>query len=665
VILDTESGELRLGKSLSTPRDPDIAVLRALSDSLVSLRTVERFRHGATIATNTALERAGATLGVVTTEGFRDVLIIGKGNRTKLYDIKAVRPRGLVKRAAVREVAERLGPQGQVLQTLDEGSVHTAAENLKQMGVDSIAVCFLHAYANPEHEQRTVALLSEHFPDVPVCRSSEVLAEHREYERFSTTALNAYVAPRMGRYLARLRERLDEQGLRVSPEIMSSSGGSWSFEEMARLPVNSMLSGPAGGVIGALELAKQLELENLITYDMGGTSTDTCLIMDGQYPLAAEGFIGGLPNRAPQIEINTVGAGGGSLAYLDDGGFLNVGPRSAGAVPGPACYGKGGIEPTVTDANVVLGRFRPAEALGGEITIDVAAAEAAVDTLAAKLNLTRFETAEGIIRIAVARMTGAIKEISVMRGIDPREFSLFAFGGAGPLHAALIAAELDMPHIVVPPLSGAFSAYGLLMAERRKDRSKTHLRPLRDAQLAELAAEFRPLEQELIDAFAAEGFDASALRFERSVDLRFEGQAFELTTPFQDGWTDLEPLREAFNRLYVQRYSHADEGDVETVAFRVAAIAGNSYTPSMQTAPSGSSTPQPQATDTRECWMDGKALEAKSYERSTLEVNARIDGPALIDENGAATLLPPNCSATVHGSGALILKLHRPAQGNN
>ena len=475
------------------------------------------------MATNTALERKGAVLGVLTTAGFRDVLVVGRGNREKLYDIKATRPEGIVKRSRIVEVDERTGPDGEVLIPLDEAAVRDAAARFEAMGVECVAICFLHSCTNPEPERRAAAVMAGAAPHLPVTVSSEVLPEHREYERFATAALNAYVTPRMSGYLGALKTRLREAGLACEPEIMTSSGGSWTFDRMSRLPVNSMLSGPAGGVIGAAALAADLGFADVITCDMGGTSTDTAMIRGGRYSLANEGRIGGLPNRAPQIEINTVGAGGGSIAWLDTGGFLNVGPRSAGAVPGPACYGRGGTEPTVTDANVVLGRFRPAEALGGEIIIDPALSMRAVTILAGRLGLDPVETAKGIVRIAVTRMTGAIKEISVMRGLDPRDFALLAYGGAGALHAPAIAEELQIRTVIVPPLPGAFSAYGLLVADRRRDLSRTRLLPLESASIEDIEAMLAPMRDAARVELESEGFTDDRIRFESTVDVRFIG----------------------------------------------------------------------------------------------------------------------------------------------
>lgn len=650
VVYDDETGMVRTTKCPSTPEEPSVGVLDTIDALGLDLTLTSRFRHGATVATNAALERKGARLGVVTTRGFRDVLIVGRGNRVDLYDIKAVRPAGLVRRSSVLEVTERITANGEVHTPLVMGDVEACVEQLQD--VDAIAVCFLHAYANPTHERLAAQAIGAAL-DRPISCSSDVLPEHREFDRFATTALNAYVAPKMAEYLNRLDADLTKAGLGVRPEIMSSSGGSWSFERMAKFPVNSMLSGPAGGVLGASAYAPEIGFEDLITYDMGGTSTDVALLRGGEFALAMEGSVGGMPNRAPQIEINTVGAGGGSIAYLDEGGFLNVGPRSSGAIPGPACYGRGGTEPTVTDANVVLGRFAPQERLGGAVTIDKEAAHAAVRTLSDALGLDVMTTADGIVRIAVTRMTTAIKEISVMRGIDPRELALFSYGGAGPLHAALIAEELGMSAVIVPTFPGAFSAFGLLVAEPRIDVSRTLLTPVNDVTIESLEGTFDALMREAADGLADMGFAGEAIRFERSLDMRFVGQAFELSTPFGAEVTTRDALIAAFHAVYEERYTHADAGDIEIVSFRVSAF-GATERPRPPTAPSGgAATPIAR----REIWLAGASHQVPVYHRDALTSGTDIAGPAIIDEAGSTTLVPTNARVRCHPSGALIMTL--------
>ena len=663
VVYDDKSRAVSSGKSPSTPSEPSKGVLNALEQLSVDLAGVSIFRHGATVATNTALERKGAKLGVITTQGFRDVLIIGRGNRTQLYDIKAVRPIGLVKRSRVLEVEERVGPNGEIITSLDKEAVIAATNHLRELGVDAIAVCFLHSYANPKPEREAVKLVEHAWPEVSVCNSADVLAEHREYERFSTTALNAYVAPRMSSYLDDLASNLSAKGLTVKPEVMSSSGGSWPLSEMARLPVNSMLSGPAGGVIGAVEFARTIGMNDIITYDMGGTSTDTCLIRNGRYALTNDGMLGGLPNRAPAIEINTVGAGGGSLAYLGDGGFLHVGPRSAGALPGPACYGHGGTEPTVTDANVVLGRLRPIQPLGGEIEINIDAANQAIDALAKTLDLDRMKTADGIVQIAITRMTVAIKEISVMRGLDPRDFSLFAFGGAGPLHAALIAAELDMARVIIPPLSGAFSAYGLLVADRRRDHSVTWQRELTDISITDLEEKLKPMRDAARLELLGDGFTDNQIKIELSADMRYRGQAFELSVPLAEPIEDLGQVEQAFRQVYEERYTHADEGAVELVSLRIAAygLTDKPHLPELDV----SGSVEVALIGQRHCHFAGDNLDTGIYQREKLPAGARLTGPALIEENGSITIVPPDFNLEHHPSGALILTRDQTQQKDN
>ena len=653
VVYDDSTGAIRSTKTPTTPAEPSEGVMDAIAALGIALGETSRFRHGATVATNATLERKGAEVAVVTTKGFRDVLIVGRGNRTDLYDIKAVRPPGLLKRSSVHEVPERIGANGEVLVTLDEKALGDIGKRLASGTAEAVAVCFLHAYANPSHEIRARELLAEYL-DVPISLSSEVLAQHREYERFATTALNAYVAPRMSAYLGELRDKLADAGLRVAPEILSSSGGSWSFERMARLPVNSMLSGPAAGVIGAVHHSQALGLADFITYDMGGTSTDVALVRGGRYALAPEGDVGGLPNRVAQIEINTVGAGGGSIAFLDEGGFLNVGPRSAGALPGPAAYARGGTEPTVTDANVVLGRFRPEAKLGGQVDIQVPLAEGAISGLAKSLGLSLHEMAEGIVRIAVARMTGAIKEISIMRGIDPRELTLFSYGGAGPLHAALVARELGMKRVVVPAYPGAFSALGLLMAEPRVDVSRTQLTALAETTLAQVRESFAPLEAQAAAPLQAQGFAREDIRFEYTLDMRFVGQAFELTTPFDPDAESLEALVRTFLSVYEERYTHVDDGEVEIVSYRVAAH-GRSDPPALPRLSTDAVVPEP--ISWREAYFDGAVASTPVYEREGLGVGARLSGPAVIEEPGATTLVPGGASCECLADGTLLIEV--------
>lgn len=652
VLFDQKSGAFSSLKTPSTPENHANGVFRAIAEATADAALVSRISHGSTVATNTALERRGAKLGVITTAGFRDVLVIGRGNRIRLYDVKAVRPEGLVKRSNIQEVAERCLGDGAVSTPLDEDGVRAACRALIARGIEAVAICFLHSYANPGHERRAGVIVAEMLPDASVSLSCDILPELREFERFSTTALNAYVAPATERYLKRLRAGLDERGIETPLQVMGSNGGIWTAERMAERPVNAMLSGPAGGVAAATAMARGLNTPDIITYDMGGTSTDTCLVRGYRQEMAIEGKIGPFPNRVPQIEINTVGAGGGSIAYLGPGRFLNVGPRSAGAVPGPACYGRGGTEPTVTDANVVLGRFRPADALGGEISIDVAAAERAVKALATELGLEPERAAEGIIEIAVARMTASVKEISVMRGLDPRDFALMTFGGAGPLHAALIAAELGMAKIIVPPMPGAFSALGLLVADRRHDASRTLITPLASTTVEEIEAVLDPLKALVTEALVIDGLDPSDIRLEAVLDMHFEGQAFDLSVPVDGVMTSTDAIAKAFRDTYAERYGLADDNPVEVSVYR---IVGRGPAGDMGLPGGLASAGESSVIGTRPVLFQGAWHDTALHDRGLLAVGARLTGPAIIEEPGATTLVPPDHSVAVDPTGCLIL----------
>jgi len=651
VMRDARTGELRSLKTPTTPPAFADGVLNAIRMTEASAADITGIVHGMTVATNTVLEMNGARLGVITTRGFRDVLIVGRGNRTSLYDIKAVRPPPLVERARVLEVDERMTAAGDVHLPLNEDHVAAACARLADEGVEAIAVCFLHSYANPDHERRAAEIVRRELPDISVSISSDILPEYREFERFSTTALNAYVGPKVSQYLGRLSDGLGDNGVAAPLRIMGSNGGTWSAAAMAAEPVNAMLSGPAGGVTASIGIAKLLGLPNIITYDMGGTSTDACLIRNYEYNMTTEGHVGMWPNRAPQIEIKTVGAGGGSIAYLDPGKFLNVGPRSAGAAPGPACYGKGGTEPTVTDANVVLGRFRPDLALGGEIKLDEEAAARAVSALGQELDLTPERTAEGIVRLAVARMTATVKEISVMRGLDPRDFTLFAYGGAGPLHAADIAEELGITRIIIPPMPGTFSAFGLLTADTRYDVTQTRLTRLDDTDLAGLEEILAPMRAEARERLQRDGFDDADIRLQVYLDMRFVGQAFELTTPMPDAPRDIGEIAAAFQAIYEERYAQKDTGPSEIVSFRVVGFGSG---PAID-LPEQTSDDEATPAAVRPISFGSVFTNTPIYDRGNLSTDHPVPGPAIIEEDGATTVVPPGFTAALDRYGILTL----------
>ena len=655
VLYDEATGALRVDKVPSTPQDNTQAILAGIGRLGLDLAQVGKLVHGTTVATNAALERKGARLAVITTRGFRDVLVVGRGNRTRLYDVKAVRPPPLLPRSAIHEVDERSCFDGTVLRALDSGALEAIAATLRAAGVDAVAICFLHSYANGDNERAAQALIEAALPDAFVCTSAEVLPEYREYERFATTALNAYVAPVISRYLRALAGRLAERGLTFPPEIMTSGGGAWPIGKVAQLPVHSMLSGPAGGVMAAVHAARAAGIADIITCDMGGTSTDACLIRNLEPPVTNEGMIGAIPNRVPQIEISTIGAGGGSIAALGPGRFLTVGPESAGADPGPACYGRGGTQPTVTDANVVLGRLRPDAPLGGTIRLDVAAAEAAVARLAGALGLDTIRMAEGIVQLAVTRMTGTIKEISIMRGHDPRGFVLFAYGGAGPLHAAMIAAELGIPRVIVPPLPGNFSAFGLLVADARHDYARTRLAPTAELSFDEVAAAFDAMREEARAELTAEGFTAGQMRFEARLDMRYVGQAFELPVELPADARSMADVDAAFYRAYERRYAFATPDPAEIVCFRLAGF-GSGRKPPLFAGDAAAGTLEAARTGTRDAVFDAVGRPTPVYARERLPRDAAVQGPALIEEPGTTTVVPPGFSARADAAGHLVLE---------
>ena len=650
VLYDEATGRLSHAKTPSTPEDQSRGVIAGIEALGIDAAALGRLAHGSTVATNTLLERNGARLAALTTEGFRDVLVVGRGNRTALYDIKARRAPPLLARSAIHEVQERARHDGTVLQ--EPGDLGPLVERLKADGAEAVAVCFLHSYANPANEARVKAALQAALPGVFVTASHEVSPEYREYERFATTAVNGYVAPRVRRYLASLETAVRARGYRRPVAIMTSNGGAWPIPEIAELPVNSVLSGPAGGVIGAAALGRAAGEPNLITCDMGGTSTDCCLILDGEYAMTTLAKVGGLPNRVRQIEINTVGAGGGSIAHLDAGGFLNVGPRSAGAMPGPAAYGRGGTEPTVTDANLALGRLAADEVFGGEIRLDAAAAKAAISDLAAKLGVGLERMADGIVKLAVARMTSAIKEISIMRGHDPRNFALLPFGGAGPLHAALIADELGMRRVIVPPLPGEFSAFGLLLADERRDFVRARILRTAELSIDGLEAILAELREEGRAKLAESGFAEAEMRFEASLDMRYVGQAFELSTPLPEAPGSMAEIEAAFRGVYERRYAHAADEPTEIVAVRLSAY-GRVPKPALRDAPEAG---PPSTVGKRPVWFDDGFVATPVLDRGALGRGPVVEGPALVQEAGATTLVPPGYRAHVGRVGELVLE---------
>ena len=655
-VFDDAAGSLHYAKVPSTPADPARAVLDVLERLGVDLGEVQRFIHGITIGTNAVLEGRGAEVWMLTTAGFRDVLEIARTNRTVLYDITALKPPPLVPRGRTLEIDERMAWDGAVLRPLDLDQARAAVQSLPP-GV-AVAVCFLHSYANPDHERAVAALLREgtggNGPRAGfVTASFEVLPEFREYERFNTTALNAYIGPLIDGYLARLQAAVAARGYRSPVFIMTSNGGVATAERARRLPVATVLSGPAGGVAAAADLGRRLELPNLITCDMGGTSTDVCLIEDLVVPLTNEQFVGPYANRTPQTEINAVGAGGGSIAWMDSGDILMVGPRSAGADPGPACYGQGGREPTVTDANVVLHRLKPGVRLAGRIALDQNLARRAVRTLGLEV-LTDEAAADGVVRIAVARMVSAIKQISVAKGHDPRDFTLVAYGGAGPMHGAFIAEELDIERVLVPTGPGNFAALGSLISDVKQDFVRTRtLLPRRLASFAEIADELDRLEAQGRRSLQSEGVAPECFSSRRALGMRYLGQSWEIDVDVPPDMATVEELEAAFHDTHERRFGHRNDGETEVVSFRLTGI-GRGGKPAFGAwrVPGDLAGAR---VETRSVFFGGRFFDTSVLARGRLPAGASHAAPAIVEEEGATTAVPPEWCFRVLDSGDLLM----------
>ncbi|NLV07989.1 hydantoinase/oxoprolinase family protein [Haloarcula rubripromontorii] len=637
-------GELVTAKVPSTEDQSEgviAGIEKACKAADIDPETVSEFSHAMTVSVNALLEEDGAKTALVTTNGFRDVLEIGRQDRPSLYDLSAEKPTPLVPRRRRFEVSERTTTDG-IEQSVDESEVRAIAEQLREMDVESVAVSLLHAYAHPENETRVADILRDEL-DVPVSASHEVLAEFREYERTSTTAVDAYVRPAIDRYVSHLTDRARDLGL-PQPRIMQANGGITDADTVRRNAVTTVLSGPAAGVVGAGSMADD-EQDGLVTFDMGGTSSDVSLVRDGEAERTTEGVINERPIKTPMVDVETVGAGGGSIAWVDAGGALRIGPRSAGATPGPACYGKGGTEPTVTDANLVLGYIGASTSLGGELSLDEDAAYDALADLADEAGLDGpLEAARGVYRVANANMTRAIRSVTVERGYDPRKFGLAAFGGAGPMHAAAIADSLDMDRVVIPRASGVLSAYGLLAADEKRDAVRTYQRSLDAVDPDDVDAVYEDMAEELL----AEVSNRETATVRCSADLRYAGQSFELTVDV-DRPFDTADARERFATAHESAYGYRADESVELVNCRVTTTVERSAPP-VEYAAEG----DPQK-GSREAVFADAIRETPVYGRAQLPPQERIDGPAIIEGDESTIVVPPAWNVRVRDDGTLIM----------
>ena len=662
VALDGE-GRLALAKVPSTPKDLldgiGAAVGKVLALAGAPPGDVERFIHGTTVATNAVLEQKGAVTAVLTTEGFEDVLEMGRQKRSRMYDLEMdpETPSFLAPGRRRVGIRERLDARGAALVPLDEGQVRAAVQTLRAQGVQAIAVCYLFSFVNPAHERRTRELCAEIAPEISVSLSSEVDPTFREYERLCVTAFDAYLGPVVKRYLAGLADTLRGLGIRAVPLIMRSRGGIVSAALAARQPVTLFLSGPAGGVIGAGCAAERSGVRDFVSLDMGGTSNDVAVVRSGAPLLASEGSIGPYPVRTPMVDVNTIGAGGGSIAWIDAAGGLRVGPRSAGAEPGPACYGRGGDAATVTDASVVLGYLNPERFAGGALTLDVGAAERAVGAIGRRLGVDTITAAAGIHRVINARMADQIRLVTIKRGYDPRQFSLVVLGGAGPVHGAALAAEMGMAEVLVPEAPGVLAAFGLLAAAIEHHHART-LQARTD--VADLAAVNRCLA-ELDTAGRArmheEGVAAADVHVAYTADMRYVGQAYELEVPIAApvAAERVPDIVAAFHAVHERVYGYArTQQTVEFVNFR----AVHTYRlprPVVRPSAQAHGRLDDARVGERRAYFDG-FVSAAIYERARLPLGARLTGPAIVEQMDTTTVIPPGVTAVVDDAGNLRLR---------
>jgi N-methylhydantoinase A len=644
VLLD--DGGVHTAKVPTTPGEESAGVMSAIEAVLEGAgtggETVELFAHGMTVGTNALLEERGARTALIATRGFADLLEIGRQDRPHLYRLCAPKPAPLIEPELRFEADERVGPEG-VVTPLAEGEPERLAELLRERGAESVAICLLFSYLDPTHERRVAERLRVSLPGVHVSASHEVLPRFREYERCSTTAIDAYLSPLLGRYLGRLEEATAAAGL-PAPQVMQSSGGVAPAAEAARAGAWSVLSGPAGGAVGAGLLARVSGDGNALGFDMGGTSCDVCVIEGGEVRRTDSRRIGGRVIQLPMVDVHTVGAGGGSIGWRDSGGALRVGPRSAGAKPGPACYGHGGAEPTVTDANLLLGHLAADSRLAGDIELDAAAAEAAVAKLADSLELEPLETAAGIVRVANQEMVRALRVVTVERGIDPRGFALLPFGGAGPMHAAAIATELGIETILCPRAGGVLSALGLCASERRRDTTRTVM-----LSAPELSAERIAAEVAALITATATGAELAGAEPEVVYEMRYAGQAFELPIP---GPVDPDPadLGERFERAHEERYGHRDpEGEIVLVDIRLAMVVPGPEP--LPTAATGGRLVQ----STRPVLFEGEWVETPVL-RGEPASGARAEGPVVFELPEATLVLPPGWLAEVDTAGTIVAR---------
>ncbi len=657
VSYDPQTKAVEVWKNPSTPKDPNDGILTGLA-KFEAPGDINNIRLGTTVATNAILERKGATVGYVTTAGFKDIPFIQRGNRRSHYDITWIKPKPLVKRRHCYEISERVMANGEVEVPLDEAGVREMAKKIKQEGeIEALSVNFLFSYVRPDHERRVKEILAEELPDIPVSISYDVLPKWKEYERASTTIADAYIKPTVSKQVRNIRQRFADNGITDHIVVIKSNGGEMSLEAAENSPIQMTVSGPTGGVIAGKHIAGLVGIDHLVTIDMGGTSTDTSTIVGGQENFTTDYEIEfGIPIQIPMIDIRTIGAGGGSIAWIDKGGMLRVGPESAGADPGPACYGTGGTKATVTDANLVLGRINPDNFLGGEMKLDKSAAEKAVQAVAGELGRSAGETALAVIQIANNNMVGALRSVLIERGLDPRDFSLLGFGGAGPLHIADLMNDASIPSGIVPNYPGQFSAFGFILTDARVDTQRTvQMTSKRFDQ--ERATE---VMQSLIDTgigdLKGQGYGKN-VEIHRSLEMRYLGQNYELEIPISfDSFTDetTPQLWQAFHDMHEARFGFNIPREVIEVITVKATTVSLTEKPELATI-GDSAGAAAEAVARREVTFEGGRHDTPIYDRADLRAGHRIAGPAIVEEAASVTVLRPDQNLRVDAYGNLLI----------
>ena len=655
LCLNTETQELLSEKVPSIPGSQWKGVLGALEQLGIDYGEIRAFVHGTTIATNALLERKGAKTGLVTTDGFRDTLEIGRTRRLigGLFDIKFVKPKALVSRDLRVEIGERVAADGEVLQSVDDVDFAPVVEKFRDSGVEAIAVAFMNSYRNSENEDKALAKLQALAGDVPVCASTGVVPEKGEFERFSTCVLNAYLTPVVTTYLETLAAELEGQGISAPVSVMGSNGGVMTLDQAAKFAAGTFLSGPVGGAGGAVRICEMAGVDDCITFDMGGTSTDVALIHQLTPRISHSNQIDAYPLQVPQLDIHTIGAGGGSIAWVQPDGTLEVGPQSAGAMPGPACYQRGGTEPTISDANLMLGRLPTDRTLSGGLQLSKALSEKAFADLGEKLGDgagSAVQLADGVLRIAVSKMAGAVREVSVHRGFDPRDFALLGFGGAGPMHVFLVAEELSIPQVIVPRFPGHLSALGQLLADLRHDFVVAWGGPLDEIDIEDLRGKAGAMRDDATARLIADGFGEDRHDHTCTLDMRYVGQSFTLSIPCDPLSTSWDKLREAFHNRHEQTFGRADRhSEVELVNVRLFSL-GLIDKPALNFAPTETGA---SVIETRQVWFGDDWTDCPIMDRTRMGAGESFQGPMIIEEAGGTSVVPPGWTVNVHASGSL------------